>query len=91
MDPDLPRLANVTPISAKAQSCFSWSVEQMLEAALAEIRAGTLAPQSAILVWAVPNDTPKGTFQIRCWRAQLGWAEEYAYLGIAQEHAINRV
>lgn len=80
--------ASVTPIATKAMSCFAWSVEQMLEAMLQDIREGKVRPNAAVIVFTEEN--PDRTYDIRTWRAQMTWPEEYAYLGIAQEKAVNR-
>lgn len=78
--------AEVTPLSSKATSCFTWSVEQMLEDALAEIRSGKLTPKGAVITFAIEE---AGRIRVHSWRAQLSWTEEFTYLHIARESAVD--
>lgn len=78
----------VVPISDRSESCYSWSPAQMLEAMLAEIRAGTEAPVGMVLVFTVKN-ADKSTM-VRSWRSSLAWTEEYTYLEVAQRNCLDR-
>jgi hypothetical protein len=77
----------VVPFASKATSAHAWSVVQMLEELLADVKAGRVPMESAIVVYTVP--TGHGDIQVHSWRAQVGWAEEYAYLGIAQAQCLR--
>ncbi len=77
----------VTSIATKSASCHAWSVEQMLEAMLEDIRDGKLAPTAATIIYTVEN--PQGGHSVHSWRAQMSWTEELAYLHIAQDQTIR--
>jgi hypothetical protein len=79
----------VLQFADKADTCFAWTVEQMLEEALRQIRAGEITPASAVIVFL---DKPPGTTAVDAysWRAQLTWQEEYTYLAIAQASCLRR-
>lgn len=59
----------------------------MMEKFREAIASGEINPTSAIIVFTDPN--PDGSLDIRTWRSNMSWPEEYAYLGIAQKSAVN--
>ena len=77
----------IVPIASKSTSCHSWSVEQMLEEMLRDIRAGKVMPAAAVLVYTVEN--PRGGHSVHSWRAQMGWTEELAYLEVAKDQTMR--
>lgn len=83
-------MADTYLFANKAKSCFSWTPQQMAEAFCADIASGEIKPESAIIVFTELSPDGKSR-DIRTWRSQMEWAEEYAYLGIAQEKSVNRV
>lgn len=44
-------MSKVTPMYDRSDNPRTWTVEQMLEESLAEVRAGTLKPDTAIILF----------------------------------------
>lgn len=83
-----PHPSKVARFTLKAKSCFSWTVEQMIEEFLRDLREGKVNPQGAVIVFTEAD--PAGGITVRTWRAQLGWCEEHTFLRIACDDAIRR-
>lgn len=73
--------------SRERASCFAWTPLQMLEEFARAIRAGEEAPKGMVIVYTEVQ--PDGRTKVYSWRAQVGWAEEYTYLEVAQQDCID--
>ncbi len=82
-------MADIKSFAAQASSNYAWTVEQMLEQALADVRAGTLHPTKALIAFFEEDPKDKST-SVDCWRARLDRAEEIALLALVQHNALDR-
>ena len=82
-------MGDVKSFAEQSPSNYAWTVEQMLEQALADIRAGKLNPTKAMLCFFEENTKDRST-SIDNWRARIDRDEEIALLALLQHNAIDR-
>ena len=82
-------MADIRSFASQSPSNYAWTVEQMLEQALADIRAGTLNPTKAMITFFEEDPKTKST-SIDSWRARIDRDEEIALLALLQHNAIER-
>ena len=81
-------MSNVLEFSEKATTCYAWTVEQMLDAALEDIRTGKIKPSKAMFIFF--ETTPNNDLIEGMWRAQIDRAEEIALMELVKQKSINR-